>query len=78
MAIYTVSEMKNFVFAWSFTLFSPGKEGEEDGGGRGVFKVPWLILNCPHIVTYPKSIRVHLSVSIVWSVDLTLLGQPCL
>ena len=35
MAIYTVSEMKNFVLAWPFTLFSPGKEGEGEGGGRG-------------------------------------------
>ena len=42
---------------------------------RGVrLNVPGLILNFPHIVTFQKSIREHLGVSIVWLLDLTFLG----
>ena len=44
------------------------------GGGGGGLKVPGLILNFPHIVTFQRSIREHLGVSIVWLLDLTFLG----
>ena len=50
------------------------KERMRGEGVGGALKVPGLIWNFPHIVTFPKSIREHLGVSIVWSLDLTFLG----
>ena len=43
------------------------------GGGGGGLKVPGLILNSPHIVTFQRSSREHFGVLIVWLLDLTFL-----
>ena len=42
------------------------------GGGGSVFKVLHIT------VTFSKSIRINLIVSVVCSIDLTFLGDPCL
>ena len=62
-------------------LFSPGREGEGAGGGGGgaELEVPGLILNFPQFMTFLKSVREHLGLSIILvTYCLTFLGQPCL
>ena len=62
-------------------LFSPGREGEGGGGrgGRAGLEVPGLIVNFPQFMTFLKSIREHLRLSIILvTYCLTFLGQQCL
>ena len=52
--------------------------GRGEGGGGAGLEVPGLILNFPQFITFLKSIREHLGLSIIWLLTLTFLGQPCL
>ena len=55
-------------------LFSPGREGEGAGGGGGGgrrLEVPGLIFKFPQFITFLKSIREHLGLSIIWLLTLT-------
>ena len=45
--------------------FSPGREGEGAGGGGAGLEVPGLILNFPQFMTFLKSVREHLGLSII-------------
>ena len=60
------SETQNFVLAWTLTFLAPIERvrGQGEGGGAGL-EVPGLILNFPQFMTFLKSIREHLRLSII-------------